>query len=404
MHVAINGLFLQNPNTGTGQYTLRLLNALAAAGQANTYTVCIEPQGYRPPTLGQNARFAVFKGPVLSPSWRKLYVEQVGFPLTCRRAQAQVAHVPYFAPPLVKACPTVVTIHDLITLLLPEYRRSPLVRAYNTLISVAARRADAIIADSLHTQRDVSRVLGIPAERIRVVYLAAEDRFRPITRSSDLAAVRQRYGLPEDFIFYIGGLNRHKNVATLLQAFATLRHRLPRPYTLAIAGRAHADNPAVYPDLPRLARELGLTVGDNTGRTSQDTAIADVQFLRFVPEEDKPFLYNAARLFVFPSLYEGFGLPPLEAMACGTPVVCSKAASLPEVVGNAALLVDPNNPADLAQAMLAALTDESLRAYLRQQGLAQAARFSWEKTARETLQVYEEACSGSLRRTLRLKG
>lgn len=390
MHIAINGLFLQRLNTGTGQYVLRLLNALAAVDQANTYTVCLEPQGYRPLIPGQNVRFALMEGPFLSPSWRKLYVEQVAFPLTCRRAGARVAHVPHFAPPLVKACPTVVTIHDLITMLLPEYRRSPQVRAYNALIAVAARRADAIIADSLYTQRDITRILGIPGERIRVVYLAVDDRFRPITRASDLSAVRQRYGLPEDYIFYIGGLNRHKNVTTLLQAFAALRYRLPRPYSLAIAGRAHADNPAIYPDLLKLARELGLTVAEGTGRVQPEMARAEVQFLRFVPEEDKPFLYNAARLFVFPSLYEGFGLPPLEAMACGTPVVCSKAASLPEVVGDAALLVDPNSPVDLAQAMLAALTDESLRATLRQRGLAQAARFSWEKTARETLRVFEE--------------
>lgn len=390
MHIAINGLFLQKPNTGTGQYVLQLLNALAAIAQDNTYTVCLEPQGYRPLIPGQNVRFAFMESPFSSPSWRKLYAEQAAFPWTCRRARVQVAHVPHFAPPMIKACPTVVTIHDLITLLLPEYHRSPQVRAYNALIAVAARRADAIIADSLYTQRDIARILNIPTERIRVVYLAAEDRFRPITRASDLSAVRQRYGLPEDYIFYIGGLNRHKNVTTLLQAFAILRHRLPRPHSLAIAGRAHTDNPTIYPDLPRLARELGLAVADGPDRMRPERATAEVHFLRFVPEEDKPFLYNAARLFVFPSLYEGFGLPPLEAMACGTPVVCSKAASLPEVVGDAALLVDPNDPADLAQAMLAALTDESLRATLRRRGLAQAARFSWEKTARETLQVYEE--------------
>ncbi len=404
MHIAINGLFLQHPHTGTGQYTLHLLEALAAQEDGHTYTIFVDPGGYRPANLGDAVRFqAGYARNLPTSALRKLHAEQIGFPLACRRAGVQVAHVPYFAPPLVKACPTVTTIHDLITLLLPEYsggapsrRFGMAVAAYNRLVSAAARRADAIIADSEHSKRDIVRVLGIPEERVHVIYLAAEERFRPITRAGDLAGVRQRYGLPEDFIFYIGGLNRHKNVAALLQAFAALQDRLPRPYTLAIAGRAHSDNPAVFPDLSKIARELGLSVdegGRETGSRDRQSEIGNrqsqIRFLRFVPEEDKPLLYNAARLFVFPSLYEGFGLTPLEAMACGAPLVCSRAASLPEIVGDGGLLVDPTSPADLAEAMLAALTNEALRNELRARGLAQAARFSWAKTAGETLNVYE---------------
>jgi glycosyltransferase involved in cell wall biosynthesis len=300
-----------------------------------------------------------------------------------------VAHAPYFAPPMAKPCPVVVTVHDLITLLFPEYSTSTAVRAYNALVSAAARRADAIIADSQHSARDIVRLLGAPEERVRVVYLAAESRFRPAERQEDLDGVRRRYGLPERFIFYIGGLNRHKNLGMLLQAFAAARQRLPNAYTLAIAGRAQGGNPAIFPDLRQQARGLGLSFTEEDGNGHAGDGPCDVRFLRFVPEEDKPLLYGAADLFVFPSLYEGFGLPPLEAMACGTPVICSNAASLPEIVGDGGLLVDPTDVGALVEAMRAVLSDEALRAGLRQRGLAQAARFSWRRTADETVAVYE---------------
>jgi len=289
----------------------------------------------------------------------------------------QVVHYPYFAAPLLKPCRVVVTIHDLITLLLPEYRRSLAVRLYNRLIVWAARRAEAIIADSQHSKADIVRHLGIPAGRVHVVYLAAEARFHPLDDAAALADVRQRYGLGEQFVFYIGGLNRHKNVEALLAAFAAIRDRLPG-VQLAIAGVPHSTDPAVFPDLGQVARNLGLPVADQ----------AAVHFLGFVPEEDKPLLYNAAALFVFPSRYEGFGLPPLEAMACGTPVIAARAASLPEVVGDGGLLVAPDDVAGLAQAMLAVLGDPARQAELRARGLAQAARFSWAKTAQETLAIY----------------
>ena len=389
MRIAINGLFLQHPATGTGQYSLHLLDALAAREDGHTYSVFVDPGGFRPAGLGKRVTFREAASWPPAGALRKLLAEQVGFPADCRRLGARVAHVPYFAPPLVRPCPVVVTVHDLITLLFPEYSASTAARAYNALVSAAARRADAVIADSQHSARDIVRLLGVPERRVRVVYLATEPRFRPAERQEDLDGVRRRYGLPERFIFYIGGLNRHKNLGVLLKAFAAVRQRLPYAYTLAIAGRAQGSNPAVFPDLRQQAGDLGLSVSEQDGNGHAGGAPCDVRFLRFVPEEDKPLLYAAADLFVFPSLYEGFGLPPLEAMACGTPVVCSRAASLPEIVGDGGLLVDPADVGALAEAMRAVLADETMRSGLRARGLAQAARFSWRRTADETVAVYE---------------
>lgn len=393
MQIAFNGLFLQNPATGTGQYTLHLLEALAARGDEHSYLVCVDPGGYRPAGLGARVETREVGKRVRGKRLRKLYLEQVGFPLTARHQGADVAHVPYFGPPLHSPCPVVVTIHDLIPLILPEYGASALVRAYNVLVAAAARRASAVIADSRHSRDDIVRLLGIPEGRVRVVYLAAESRYRPVVRVADMQGVRQRYGLPERFVFYVGGLNRHKNVGTLLQAWAALKGQLSGPVTLAVAGRAQSNNAAVFPDLRLQARDLGLTMAEAGDRGEAPGLVTDVRFLNFVSEEDKPLLYAAADLFVFPSLYEGFGLPPLEAMACGTPVVCSAAASLPEIVGEGGLLVDPSDVAALASAIRAVLTDDALRASLRARALAQAARFSWEATAEQTVRVYEEVAS-----------
>jgi len=376
--IAINGLFLDKPHTGSGQYTRHLLAALGKLDGEHEYRT------FAPSPAGGGG---LGWGSPLGENVRKLWFEQVGLPRACRQAQVQVVHYPYFAAPLLKPCRVVVTIHDLITLLLPEYRHSLAVRLYNRLIVTAARRASAIIADSQHSQADIVRHLGIPAERVHVVYLAAEARFHPLDDADALADVRQRYGLGEQFVFYIGGLNRHKNVAALLAAFAVIQDRLPG-VQLAIAGVPHSADPAVFPDLGQVAQELGLPVSGLTG-LQRPVRPAVVRFLDFVPEEDKPLLYNAAALFVFPSRYEGFGLPPLEAMACGTPVIAARAASLPEVVGDGGLLVAPDDVAGLAQAMLAVLGDPARQAELRARGLAQAARFSWAKTAQETLAVYE---------------
>jgi glycosyltransferase involved in cell wall biosynthesis len=380
--IGINGLFLDKPHTGSGQYTLNLLAALAKLDGENEY--CI----FAPSPVEDGGGLGW--GLPLGENGRKLWFEQVGLPRACRQAQVVLVHYPYFAAPLRQPCRVVVTIHDLITLLLPEYRRSLAVRLYNRLIVWAARRAEAIIADSQHTKADIVRHLGIPAGRVHVVYLAADERFHPLDDAEALGAVRQRYGLGERFVFYIGGLNRHKNVGALLAAFAAIRDRLPG-VQLAIAGVPHSTDPVVFPDLGQAARNLGLPVADLTGLQRPVRSLTDqptVRFLGFVPEEDKALLYNAAALFVFPSRYEGFGLPPLEAMACGTPVIAARTASLPEVVGDGGLLIAPDDVAGLAQAILAVLSDQNRQAELRARGLVQAARFSWTQTAQEMLAVY----------------
>jgi len=371
MRVGINALFLDRPETGSGQYTRHLLEALAKVDPTNEYLL------FSPGPAPSISEF--FQPPASNIQYpisnrAKLWFEQVSFPCACRHLD--LAHVPYFASPRFPTVPTVVTVHDLIPLILPAYRGSLLVRLYTRLVAAAARKAEAVITVSQASERDIVRYLHIPPERIQVTYEAAGEAFQPVEDEAQLAGVRQKYALPERYLLYLGGFDQRKNLSALLRAFALLVNKQPQA-RLVIACKLPGRDSPLFPDPRRLVRELGLE--------------EKVVFTGWVAEEDKPALLSGATAFVFPSLYEGFGLPPLEAMACGTPVIASNRSSLPEVVGEGGILVEPTDVEALAEAMGALWVDEALRAELRQRALAQAAKFSWKQTALETLAVYRKA-------------
>jgi len=379
MRIAISGYFLLHPTTGSGQYTAGLIRALGQACQDEIYVIA--PRATAPLSrsllAGRVAPWRVV--PVSLPlqgDLGKLWFEQIGLPRASKAIRADLLHVPYLGPPIAKPCRTVVTVHDLIMLLLPETRRSPQARAYTWLASRATRGADFIMADSAATRDDIVRVLGIPADKIRVAHLACDETMYPVKDAGQLGAVRQKYGLEDEYVFYIGGLDWRKNLPLLLRAYAAL----PRKPQLAIAGRVFSQRRDSFPDLAGLAGSLGI----------RDR----VAFLGQVPEEDKAPLYSGCAALVFPSLYEGFGLTPLEAMACGAPVVCSRASSLPEVVGDAALLFDPKDQEAVTEALARVLADGGLRTEMQRKGLNQARRFGWQQTAQETLAAYRQVVGG----------
>ncbi|MBC8248346.1 MAG: glycosyltransferase family 4 protein, partial [Anaerolineales bacterium] len=250
-------------------------------------------------------------------------------------------------------------------------------------VAAAARKAEAIITVSQASKRDIVRYLRIPPDRIHVTYEAAGEAFQPVedeacpepSRRAQLAGIRQKYDLPKRYLLYLGGFDQRKNIPTLLRAFALLVNKQQQA-RLVIAGRLPGRDNPLFPDPCRLVRELEVE--------------EKVIFTGWVAEEDKPALLSGATAFVFPSLYEGFGLPPLEAMACGAPVIASNRSSLPEVVGEGGILVGPTDAEALAEAMEVLLMDDILRVELRTRALAQAARFSWRQTALETLVVYRK--------------
>src|SRR5579859_698660 len=356
MKIGINALFLQTPATGSGQYLIHLLNALAEIDSHNEYILLgAEPlklTAIRQPW--QKLPYQVSPVPAFagrSENTQKLIWEQFTGPAAARKAGVDLFHVPHFAPPLFPRTSTVVTIHDVIPLRLPLYRAGAKVEAYTRLVARAAHQATLIITVSQHAKQDMIDALHLPPERIRVIYEAAGDEYTPVTDPTTLTAVRERYGIGEQYIFYLGGLDQRKNVLQLVRAFAQLYRQLENPrLQLFISGNPAQQKGPFFPDPRPIASELGVT---------------DQIIYRFVEDEDKPAVYSGASLFVFPSLYEGFGLPPLEAMSCGAPVVCSNRSSLPEVVGDAAILVDPEDTRSLVQAMRSVLTDDALATDLR---------------------------------------
>lgn len=380
MHVAINAAFWNQPNTGSGQYTRQLvyhLNRLVSdltitlvfpqvAGEADPEAVPPSVQvkciSVRPGNLG------------------KVWFEQVLFPRACREVGATLAHVPYWGAPLQSPVPLVVTVHDLTTLLLPEYRRPFLSRLYNALVSASARGANHIITDSEASKQDIITHLHIPADKISRIYLAAGSQFSSKDSGLMEMAVLRKYDLPDFYVFYLGGYELHKNVTTLLLAWTYVGQALGEDYPLILAGRKPNQPSAIYPDYDFYIKQLGIE--------------EYVRWLGYVDEEDKPVLYRNAETFVFPSRHEGFGLGVLEAMASGTPIVTTNASSLPEVVGEAGFTVDPDDARGMAGAIIATIVQDNLHAELRQKGEQQAATFSWEKTATETLLVYDSVVGG----------
>jgi glycosyltransferase involved in cell wall biosynthesis len=378
MHVAINGWFWDQPSTGSGQMVRYLVPALVAQDPALEISLVVPDWvASGQATIEMPERVTLAPVPCQPGNLGKLWFEQRIFPRTCRQLGADLAHVPYFASSLSPSLPTVVTIHDLIPMILPEYRGSVFVRLYTSLVASAAARAGLILTDSEASKRDILSHLKLADSRVRVVYLAPGPHYRPVDDPDRLEAVRRKHDLPEDFVLWLSGFDVRKNARALLHAYTWVYEALGDYYPLVMAGVIPEEDTRFFPDPRRMAAELGVS--------------EVVRFPGWVDEADKPALYSAATLFVYPSRYEGFGLPILEAMACGTPVVTSNAASLPELAGAAAFQVDPDDPRRLGAAIIALCVQEDLHAEMREKGLAQAAQFTWQKTARETLVAYRDA-------------
>ncbi|MDP8922847.1 MAG: glycosyltransferase family 4 protein [Chloroflexota bacterium] len=376
MRIALNAQLLSTTPTyrsaGISRVIYELLAHLRAASSPDQRYVVYAPRS------PDNRRFLRAAGlpsrltalPTDRPPARIAW-EQTVLPLELARTRADLLHALGFVAPFAWRGPTVVTVYDLSFMRFPElFNRGN--RLYlRTFTPPSLRRADRVITISEHTKRDVVELCGVPPERVTPILLAADPRFRPAP-PDEVAAFRARKGLPDRFILYLGTLEPRKNVETLVRAYAELRRRGITDCDLVLAGARGWQYEPVF----QLVESLGLG--------------ASVHFPGFVADAEQALWYSGAVIFAYPSLYEGFGLPLLEAMACGTPVVASRSSSLPEVVGEAGVLVNPSDSHELSAALYELLVSDERRASLRSAGLARARTFSWRRMANETVQVYRE--------------
>lgn len=360
-------------SAGVSRYIYNLLIHLYCEDPEGDYTVFLNNRC----ALSLSYRQKRSSLPTYKP-WVRIFWEQCLLPSEVLRENIALLHSPVNVQPFILPCKGVVTVTDLSFMVFPESFR-PFQRLYQRFFTqMSVHRASHLIAISSSTAQDLGKFFAVPATNISVIFPAVDAVYHPIQDISILSHFRQRRNLPERFILFVGTLEPRKNLLTLLKAYAQFRHQTKTDYKLVVAGSTGW----LYQPVFAAVEELGLQ--------------NDVFFPGFIPEDELPLWYNTADVFVYPSLYEGFGLPPLEAMACGTPVIVSNASSLPEVVGNAALLVDPNRVDDWATALLQVCNDRHLRDDLSARGPERARFFSWTHMARETIRVYQAVLAGGV--------
>lgn len=347
---------------------VNLLRNLARFSPDFYYSAFLSDRVFKEPSLNLHVSRLPTGQPLVRIFW-----EQVVQPVALRRAGVDLLHALAFIAPIAAPCPFVITVYDLSFLRYPGTFR-PFNRWYLAhFTGYSVKRARRIITISDSTRQDVINFYHAPPDRVQTVYCGVDERFRPLP-AAEISAFRARQELPNSFVLFLGTLEPRKNIEGLVRAYARWRERQPDAPPLVIAG----GRGWYYAKIFELVERLGLT--------------HTVVFPGYVSEQDKPLWYNAAALFVYPSLFEGFGLPVLEAMACGVPVITSTTSSLPEVTGTdgAACLVEPADTEALAMAMAQVMADAGRRAAMAEQGLARSAEFRWEKTARETVGIYRK--------------
>lgn len=367
MHIGIDAHAIGARQGGNETYIRNLLTALAALDQKNRYTLYFSAAAA---AAAWRSRFANFAVQLLPPPTPLVRVP-VALAYELRRRPVDVLHVQYTAPPFCRA-PVVTTIHDLAFEHLPETFTRRGKTQLRLTVRRTARRAAHILTVSEFSRQDISRTYRLSPDKITVTHNGCEVQFTPVGTEHEATTIKQKFGITKDYLLAVGSLQPRKNLLRLLRAYARVR----------------AEQPDFRLQLVLVGRQLWL-YQEILRAIKQQQFAADVIVTNYVADEDLPALYRSAAALVYPSLFEGFGLPPLEAMACGTPVVTSNTSSLPEVVGPAALLVDPYDEAALAQALWQIARDEALRARLRTAGLVQAQQFTWQAAAAKTLAVYQ---------------
>ena len=368
MRIAIDARLPYYTQGGISSYVRALMTQLPVQDSANDYLMLHARRAALLPVAAGTRSVRCW-----TPAHHRL--ERLALAVELWPYRPQLLHSPDFIGPLAAGWRSVITIHDLTFLIYPQFLTAESRRYYNQQITASVRGAQAILADSEATRQDILERLPVPADCVHTVHLAQDARFAPQPQPA-VAAMRTRHALPDEYFLFVGTFEPRKNLPALLRAYALVRQQLPDAPALVLAGNSGW----LQPELQTQAAGLHL----------QKHLLLRPDF----PAEDLPALYTGASVLALPSHYEGFGMPVLEAMACGTPVVISERGSLPEIAGGAAISCAPDDDASIARALQSALSDNALRSQVRAAGLARAATFSWERCCRETLRVYHAVLHG----------
>lgn len=372
MKIAIDATSLPPKPAGAANYIIQLVHALARLPGEEELLIITHPVGKALLQISQPARQIETLVVAPRPPALRLVWEQVGLPRLLAQRQADLLHSPHYTRPLALPCRSLVTFHDMTFFLFPELHTRAKRIFFPSAIRLSARLADGLVAVSENTRQDAIRLLKIPPEKISTTHLGISPDFRPIREPALLEEVRQRYHLPQVFFLYVGTIEPRKGIPLLLRAYARWRSTAGtnEAAPLIIAGQIGWNSQDVF----KMVETFGLK--------------DQVQFTGYVPAAHLPALINLAEVFIYPSQYEGFGLPPLEALACGVPTITTAVSSMPEHIGQAGLLVPPGDEQALAQAIQRLHRDPLERARLATLGPSQAAHFTWERTAQATLCAY----------------
>lgn len=355
--------------TGIGTYTYQLINCLNKIDRINNYTVFMPEECRYEMNLKKNFRINNTINNRKDNFW-----DEINAPNILENEQIQLYHIPQngVGLPLKKNCKFVITLHDVIPYRMPETVSDRYLKLFSEYIPKIIPECDGIITVSNFSKSDIIKAFNFPEDKIYVTHLASEDIYRPLDKRISKYIAKKYYSIDGDFILYVGGFSPRKNIIGAIKSFSKFLSIYKKPITLVIAGNKGKS----YSIYKKCTESLNIT--------------NKVIFPGFISIKHLPYIYNAAKLFLYPSFYEGFGLPTIEAMACGTPVITSNRTSMPEVVGESALLIDPENHEDLCNAMLNVMCNKKLYEFLVKAGLHRASQFSWKKTAEDTLNIYNK--------------
>jgi len=376
MRIAIDLTSLPTQLVGVGSYAKNLITSLKKFDRENQYFIFVKKEHSNIFTINQNNINIIYQKNILRNKILRVLWEQFILPLYIKRLKIDLLHSIHYTIPLFAGCKVVVTFHDMTFFLYPKKHIFIKRIFFKLFIYISSWRANRLIAVSNNTKKDIIKFLHINNGKIDVVYEIIDSKYRPIKNESAIMKVKNKYKIFNKFILYVGTLEPRKNIVNLIQAYYKLISKNNATHQLVIVGKKGWH----YQEIFKIVTKLNL----NKGR-------GKIVFTGYVSEEELPFLYNAADVFVYPSLYEGFGIPPLEAMACGVPVISSDLSSIPEVIGEAGILINPYNIQDIYQALYKLLNDDKLKKELKYKGLKRAQEFSSEKLANETIKVYKKA-------------